>query len=176
MYTGFKIQNSKRYIEKVQLNNTFISLTGNAAEQQIQQQVDAFIQSQYKDHVLELVSDNEIGQLKRFYEHIDGRVSIFWIYQTGNVWLEKLTLIKVQDDGYSELSSISFNGVVDSTKKVGEELAIQIRTYDKSDPRCCPSKKTTLRYRIYNIDLVKLQPDCYKSRISKYDIRHGVCC
>ncbi|WP_063704118.1 MULTISPECIES: hypothetical protein [Pseudoalteromonas] len=134
----------------------FISLTGNAAEQQIQQQVDAFIQSQYKDHVLELVSDNEIGQLKRFYEHSDGRVSIFWIYQTGNVWLEKLTLIKVRGDGYSELSSISFNGVVDSTKKIGEELAIQLRTYDESDPRCCPSKKITLRYRIYNGELVKL--------------------
>ena len=134
----------------------FASLTGYATEQQIQQQVDAFIQSQYKDHVLELVSDNEIGQLKRFYEHSDGRVSIFWIYQTGNVWLEKLTLIKVQDDGYSELSSISFNGVVDSTKKIGEQLVIQLRTYDESDPRCCPSKKTTLRYRIYNSDLVKL--------------------
>lgn len=154
MYTGFKIQ--KDILKKFSLITLFISLTGNAAEQQIQQQVDAFIQSQYKDHVLELVSDNEIGQLKRFYEHSDGRVSIFWIYQTGNVWLEKLTLIKVQDDGYSELSSISFNGVVDSTKKVGEELAIQIRTYDESDPRCCPSKKTTLRYRIYNGELVKL--------------------
>ncbi|MCK8123798.1 hypothetical protein MTF66_02225 [Pseudoalteromonas sp. 2CM39R] len=27
---------------------------------------------------------------------------------------------------------------------------------DESDPRCCPSKKTTLRYRIYKSDLVKL--------------------
>jgi hypothetical protein len=67
-----------------------------------------------------------------------------------------LTLIKVRGDGYSELSSISFNGVVDSTKKIGEELAIQLRTYDESDPRCCPSKKITLRYRIYNGELVKL--------------------
>lgn len=134
----------------------FVSLTGYATEQQIQQHVDAFIQSQYKDHFPELVSDDEIGRLKRFYEYSDGRVSIFWTYQTGNVWLEKLTLIKVQDDGYSELSSISFNGVVDSTENIGEQLAIKLRTYDESDPRCCPSKKTTLLYRIYNSDLVKL--------------------
>ena len=75
----------------------FVSLTGYATEQQIQQHVHAFIQSQYKDHFPELVSDDEIGRLKRFYEHSDGR-----------------------------------------------------------DPRCCPSKKITLRYRIYNSDLVKL--------------------
>ena len=134
----------------------FVSLTGYATEQQIQQHVDAFIQSQYKDHFPESVSDDEVGRLKRFYEHIDGRVSIFWTYQSGNVWLEKLTLIEVQNDGYNELSSISFNGVVESTNKVGEELVIQLRTYDENDPRCCPSKKTTLRYRIYNGELIEL--------------------
>lgn len=155
-FKKYRLKNSRFGLKSFALIALFVSLTGYATEQQIQQQVDAFIQSQYKDHVLELVSDDEVGRLKRFYEHIDGRVSIFWTYQSGNVWLEKLTLIEVQNDGYSELSSISFNGVVESTNKVGEELVIQLRTYDENDPRCCPSKKTTLRYRIYNGELIEL--------------------
>jgi len=155
-FKKYRLKNSRFGLKSFALIALFVSLTGYATEQQIQQQVDAFIQNQYKDHFPELVSDDEVGRLKRFYEHIDGRVSIFWTYQSGNVWLEKLTLIEVQNDGYSELSSISFNGVVKSTKKVGEELVIQLRTYDENDPRCCPSKKTTLRYRIYNGELIKL--------------------
>ena len=155
-FKKYRLKNSRFGLKSFALIALFVSLTGYATEQQIQQQVDAFIQSQYKDHFPELVSDDEVGRLKRFYEHIDGRVSIFWTYQSGNVWLEKLTLIEVQNDGYSELSSISFNGVVKSTKKVGEELVIQLRTYDENDPRCCPSKKTTLRYSIYNGELIKL--------------------
>tara|TARA_B100000700_G_C14973256_1_gene822536 strand:+ start:571 stop:1047 length:477 start_codon:yes stop_codon:yes gene_type:complete len=155
-FKKYRLKNSRFGLKSFALIALFVSLTGYATEQQIQQQVDAFIQNQYKDHFPELVSDDEVGQLKRFYEHIDGRVSIFWTYQSGNVWLEKLTLIEVQNDGYSELLSISFNGVVESTKKVGEELVIQLRTYDENDPRCCPSKKTTLRYRIYNGELIKL--------------------
>tara|TARA_Y100000034_G_scaffold136473_1_gene213125 strand:- start:716 stop:1192 length:477 start_codon:yes stop_codon:yes gene_type:complete len=155
-FKKYRLKNSRFGLKSFALIALFVSLTGYATEQQIQQQVDAFIQNQYKDHFPELVSDDEVGRLKRFYEHIDGRVSIFWTYQSGNVWLEKLTLIEVQNDGYSELSSISFNGVVKSTKKVGEELVIQLRTYDENDPRCCPSKKTTLRYSIYNGELIKL--------------------
>ncbi|WP_300359741.1 hypothetical protein [uncultured Pseudoalteromonas sp.] len=155
-FKKYRLKNSRFGLKSFALIALFVSLTGYATEQQIQQQVDAFIQNQYKDHFPELVSDDEVGRLKRFYEHIDGRVSIFWTYQSGNVWLEKLTLIEVQNDGYSELLSISFNGVVESTKKVGEELVIQLRTYDENDPRCCPSKKTTLRYRIYNGELIKL--------------------
>ncbi|MEZ7186339.1 LppP/LprE family lipoprotein [Pseudoalteromonas sp. DY56-GL22] len=155
-FKKYRLKNSRFGLKSFGLIALFVSLTGYATELQIQQQVDAFIQSQYKDHFPELVSDDEVGRLKRFYEHIDGRVSIFWTYQSGNVWLEKLTLIKVQNDGYNELSSISFNGVVESTNKVGEELVIQLRTYDENDPRCCPSKKTTLRYRIYNGELIEL--------------------
>lgn len=155
-FKKYRLKNSRFGLKSFGLIALFVSLTGYATEQQIQQQVDAFIQSQYKDHFPELVSDDEVGRLKRFYEHIDGRVSIFWTYQSGNVWLEKLTLIEVQNDGYNELSSISFNGVVESTNKVGEELVIQLRTYDENDPRCCPSKKTTLRYRIYNGELIEL--------------------
>lgn len=155
-FKKYRLKNSRFGLKSFGLIALFVSLTGYATEQQIQQQVDAFIQNQYKDHFPELVSDDEVGRLKRFYEHIDGRVSIFWTYQSGNVWLEKLTLIEVQNDGYSELSSISFNGVVESTNKVGEELVIQLRTYDENDPRCCPSKKTTLRYRIYKGELIKL--------------------
>lgn len=120
--------------------------------------VSRFIDSQHLTHSPELVSDDEVGVLKQYFVLQKGLVSVLWTYQNGNAWQERLTLLRVDGSDFIELSTRALLGRVVAAKTSENHFLIDIEQYAESDPRCCPSIKKTLKFKVNGNRLENVVP------------------
>ncbi|MDH5652567.1 MAG: hypothetical protein OEZ39_12005 [Gammaproteobacteria bacterium] len=112
--------------------------------------VNLFIESQHKESDTGLLSDTEHGELLSTIplQNEPGKVLVHWVYQVANYARNRVTLLGINGDAFTILSTIDVPGQVNAIRLEGAMLVVESLAYTKDDPRCCPSQKTTTNYLI----------------------------
>lgn len=112
--------------------------------------VDLFIASQNKTSDTGMVSDSVHSSLISFLpsEVNQNVVVVHWLYQVANFWQHRLTLLRIQETGFKELSTLTFKGQIKSFRVDGSMITVDQIVYGKNDPRCCPTVGLTTAYVI----------------------------
>jgi len=110
--------------------------------------VNEFINNQSVDHIPDMFSDNELGELNSYFIYSDTLIAIHWTFKVANYWQERISILEINDSKYTEIDVLEIHGTTTSVETSGHQITVINKTYAENDPRCCPSLLVENIYKV----------------------------